>query len=488
MMGSVCELNRSAKRLYVLAIGLPVIVAISACATAPSTTSATVVASARAAMPPAFSDTAPFRTLLQSSPAPDPLDRWWTRFADPLINRWVDEALEKNSDIAVAQARVLQVRALAERAQADTSPSLQLDTSASRRRAAQDETFAGASRTVSTLTAQGRVTWEIDLFGRLGAASRAAGARAEASQADQAGVRLIVTAEVVRQALTARAGQARLKAAQGAVASAQALAEIAQARADAGLATPADGLRARAQLQEAQADEAALHANVSGTLAALAVLLQGTPIAIADQLAAAPEAKPLNLDLGTVLPGELLRRRPDVRQAEALLRAAGADVDAVNASRWPDLKVDASAGLAGATFSALSGPGAAVGALASALTWTFFDGGSFAADRGRASAAQQEAMALYRQVVHRAFIEADAALAEVTQAKRTARTMAVAVESQSAATAVFEQQYRAGLRDASAWLDAQRAEERLRDRSTQSRLALDTAWVTVYRSLGGDSR
>lgn len=487
MIGAACKVMRSAQRLCVVAVGLPAVVAISACATAPSITPATEVASARAALPSAFSDTAQFRTSLQPGTAPDPLDRWWTRFADPLIDRWVDEALQKNGDIAVAQARLLQARALVERAQADTAPSVQLETSASRRRFSQDETFAGASRTVSNLTAQGRVSWEIDLFDRLGAVRRAAGARAEASQADQSGVRLIVSAEVVRQALTARAGRARLVAAQGAVASAQALADIAQTRTDAGLAMPADGLRARSQLQEAQADEEALRSNVSATLAALAVLLHGAPSVLANQLAAAPEARPVNLGLGTVLPGELLRRRPDVRQAESLMLAAGADVDSVNASRWPSLKVDASAGLAGATFSALGVPGAAVGAFTGALALNIFDGGRFAADRRRASAAQQEAVAQYRQVVHRAFVEADAGLADVAQAERTARTMTLAFESQSAATAVFEAQYRAGLRDASAWLDAQRAEQRLRDRSAQSSLALANAWVTVYKSLGCDA-
>lgn len=491
MMGALHKVMgdamRPAQRRHIVAVGLAVAFAISACATAPSSAPATAVASARAELPPVFSDAAQLQTSTQPSHANDPLDRWWTRFADPLINRWVDEALQKNGDIAVAQARLLQARALVERAQADTSPSLQLDASASRRRLSQDENFAGASRTVSTLITQGRVNWEIDLFDRLGAAGRAAGARAEASQADQWGVRLIVSAEVVRQALAARAGRARLVAAQGAVASAQALAEIAQARTEAGLAMPADGFRARAQLQEAQADEAALRSNVGATLAALAVLLHGTPSALADQLSAAPETSPLNPGLGAVIPGELLRRRPDVRQAEALMRAAGADVDAVNASRWPTLKFDASAGLAGATFSALSGPGAAMGTVAGALVLNFFDGGRLAADRGRATAAQKEAVAKYRQVVHRAFVEADAALTDVAQADRAARKMILAFQSQSDATAVFEAQYRAGLRDAGAWLDAQRAEQRLRDRSAQSSLALATAWVTVYKSLGGDA-
>jgi len=461
--------------------------AISACASAPSNAPADVVASVRAELAPAFSASAQFQPPLPTTTAPDPLDRWWTRFGDPLIERWVDVALVKNVDIAVAQARLLQARALAERAQADTSPSLLLDTPVARRRLSQDEALTGASRTRSTFTAQGRLSWEIDLFDRLGAAGRAAGARAQASQADQAGVRLIVSAEVVQQALVARAGRARLKAAQGAVASAQALAEIAQARTDAGLATAADGLRARAQLQEAQAEEAALGSSVNASLAALAVLLHARPSALADELAAAPEASPLNRGVGTVLPGELLRRRPDVRQAEAMLHAAGADVDAVNAAHWPALKFDASAGLAGATLSALSGPGAAVGALAGAFAFNFFDGGRLAADLRRATGAQQETVAKYRQVAHRAFVEADAALAEVVLADRTARTMRLAYQSQLAAGAVFETQYRAGLRDASAWLDAQRTEQRLRDRSEQSSLALSAAWVSVYKSLGGDA-
>jgi NodT family efflux transporter outer membrane factor (OMF) lipoprotein len=489
MIGATClamrHAMRSAQRLWIVAVGLAVAIAISACATAPSSAPATVVASARAELPPAFSDATQFQTSLQPSIAPDTLDQWWTRFADPLIDRWVGEALKKNSDVAIAQARVLRARALFERAQADASPTLQLDTLASRRRLSQDESLTGSARTISTLTTQGRISWELDLFDRLGAAGRAAGARAEASQADQAGVRLIVSTEVVRQTLAARTGGAQLKAAQYAVTSAQALAEIAQARTDAGLAMPADGLRVRAQLQEAQADEAALRLNVSATLAALAVLLHGTPSELADQLAAAPEASPLNLGLGAVLPGELLRRRPDVRQAEALMRAAGADVDTVNAARWPTLKVEASAGLAGATFSTLTGPGAAVGLLAGALSWNFFDGGRLAADRGRVTAAQQEAVAKYRQVVHRAYVEADAALADVAQADRSTRAIFLALQSQLEASAVFETQYRAGLSDASSWLEAQRSEQRLRDRSAQFAFALATAWVTVYKSLGG---
>lgn len=491
MMGALHDLmgqtQRSAQRLSVVVAGVVATVAISACTSPPSKAPANAVASARADLPLAFSEAARTGAPQQAGTPNDPLDRWWTRFSDPLIDRWVDEALQKNDDIAVAQARLMQARALAERTQADASPSLRLETSASQRRLSEDEGFPGPSRTVNTLSTQARVSWEIDLFDRAGASGRAAGARAEASQADQAGVRIIVSTEVVRHALAARAGQARLKIAQDAVSAAQALAEIAQARTDAGLAMPLDGLRGQAQLQEAQADETSLRSNLNATLAALAALLHGTTSALADQLVAAPDIGATHPHLGAVLPGELLRRRPDVRQAEALLRAAGADVDAINASRWPTLKVDASAGLAGATLSALTGPGAAVGALTGALAGTLFDGGRLAADRERAEEAQQEATAKYRQVVHRSFVEADAALADVAVSARYATTMAAAAQLQTQASKVTESQYRAGLSDAGGWLEAQRAQLRALDRSAQAAQALAVAWVAVYTALGGDT-
>ncbi|MBG6219666.1 MULTISPECIES: efflux transporter outer membrane subunit [unclassified Janthinobacterium] len=479
--------TRPLQRLCTVSIGLVLALANSACTSLPSNVAARAIEQARANLPPVFSIAAPSSTSQPVSAANDPLDCWWSRFADPLIDRWVNDALHKNGDIQVAQARLMEARALVERARAATAPSLQFDTSASRRKLSQNEVFPPALRTVNALVAQVSVGWEIDLFDRLGASGRAAGERATASEADQAGVRLLVSAEVVRQALDARARQARLQIAHDTVAAAQAITNVAQARTDAGLAMPLDVLRAQAQLQEAQADAAALSSTLHQTMAALALLLHDTPTAIADQLAASPDVRLRNLTLNTVLPGELLRRRPDVRQAESLLRAAGFDIDAINASRWPSLTFDSSAALAGATFSSLSGPAAAARTVAGVVAWNLFDGGRLAADRERATAAQTGAAARYRQVVHRSFVEADTALADLGDAIRYATTMDSAAKLQTEATTVVEAQYRAGLSDAGGWLEAQRTQQRALDRSAQAKLALAIAWVTVFASLGGDT-
>jgi NodT family efflux transporter outer membrane factor (OMF) lipoprotein len=400
---------------------------------------------------------------------------WWAQFGDPLLPALVDEALRASPQITAAQATLRQARALSDLAASGLYPSASASTSAGRSRA----------RNLSSNQFQAGfdATWEPDLFGRTRAGVAATEQDLAASALSLADVQVSLAAEVAVDLITLRGLQARWAIAQANLASQQETNQIAQWRLQAGLGTSLEAEQARAAAEQTQAQIPSLQLAIAQYASALAVLT-GRPPALPglDQPAAIP-APPDNLALS--LPTDTLRQRPDVRAAEARVRAALARVTQADAARYPSFSLSGSLGLSALTVGGLSGPGAVVSSLLAGLSLPLFDGGAINAQVRAQDAAAQAAAATLQATALAALKDVEDALVELRTSRERQATLTRASEAASNAALLATQQYGGGLVDFQTVLQTQRTQLALQDSLAAAQADAAIAHVRLYKALGG---
>ncbi|MDZ5459584.1 efflux transporter outer membrane subunit [Azohydromonas lata] len=403
---------------------------------------------------------------------------WWAQFGDPLLPGLVQEALQASPQVTSAQATLRQARALRDLAAAGLVPNVGTSASAGRNRA----------RNVSSNQFQAGFDagWEPDLFGRTRAGVAAAEEDAAASALSLADVQVSLAAEVAVDLITLRGLQARLAIAQANLASQQETSQIAQWRLQAGLATSLEAEQARAAAEQTQAQIPSLQLAIAQYASALAVLTGRPPAeAQAEQLtplAAIPKAPDA---LAQSLPTDTLRQRPDVRAAEARVRAALARVTQADAARYPSFNLSGSLGLSALTVGGLTGPGAVVSSLLASLSLPLFDGGAINAQVRAQDAAAQQTAATLQSVALNALKEVEDALVELRSSRERQATLARAAEAASNAALLATQQYGGGLVDFQTVLQTQRTQLALQDSLASAQADAAVAHVRLYKALGG---
>jgi multidrug efflux system outer membrane protein len=185
------------------------------------------------------------------------------------------------------------------------------------------------------------------------------------------------------------------------------------------------------------------------------------------------------------MPSELLLRRPDIRRAEANLRAANFDVGSARAARFPSIQLTASGGVTSAELSKIISPGAFLTQLAAGLTAPIFEGGRLEAQEDAARARFRELSATYSGAVLSAFRDAENALSAVDLYNRQYQLARQALEEATRAYRLAEARYRIGAVDFISVLDAQRSVFSATDAVAQANLARLSALVDLYEALGG---
>lgn len=350
-----------------------------------------------------------------------PARAWWQALNDERLNTLVHTALQHNHEHLAALAAVRQARALAGLAERDALPQGSLSAQAQAQRpstAEVDPYRQGLDRPPSQRlgTVAQMVSWEIDLFGRIGTASAVAQRQADAAAASAHGAAALVQAEVVRHYVLLRLHQhdlARLHEEQAVL---QQHRTLLAARQQAGLADAREALAAQAQAEQAHAAVAQAQAALQRTRAALAVLAGRAPTAQdADWDALlAPASADLALPTvpehtGIVQPSDLLARRPDVARADAQLRAALGETVLAERAHLPRLSLNLAAGL-NAPLGALGQAGAVRYAAGPALQWDWLDAGRLQARAAAAKAGDEMAWHQFEHTVLQALADSESAL------------------------------------------------------------------------------
>jgi NodT family efflux transporter outer membrane factor (OMF) lipoprotein len=185
------------------------------------------------------------------------------------------------------------------------------------------------------------------------------------------------------------------------------------------------------------------------------------------------------------IPSDLLRRRPDIRSAEASLVAANADIGVARAAFLPSISLTAEGGIASAMLDAVFRPESLLYSLAASLVAPIFDGGRRDADLEASKARYEELVYSYQQTALTAFREVEDALVDQeSQALREAALIESARQARQA-YGIAATQYRAGAIDLLTLLDTQRTLLSAQDSLVQARLARFTAAVSLAKALGG---
>lgn len=451
---------------------------LAACSTVPP------LAADQLAVPAAYKEDSPGWKPAQPAEAQE-RGQWWRAFRDPVLDELEERAAASSPTAQAAAARVRQARALAGMASAARSPQVQAGVGATRSRPS-DAALGLVDGTpvapANLYRAQLSASYEADLFGRIGAAARAAGHDAAASQAAYRSALLSLQADVAQAWLRLRALDAELETVERAVRLRDESVRLTQRRFELGDIGEFDLSRARTELSAARAELAAVRRERTALEHALATLVGTTPA----QFEAKPTTAAAELpQIPAGLPSALLERRPDISAAQQALFAANARIGEARAARFPSLTLSAAAGTetgAGANLLAAGARSWMAGAL---LALPLLDGGRNRANADRADAARDEALANYRQQVLTAFREVEDNLSGLRLLSEQAREVDDAVVSARRAAELALKLYQAGRSGYVDLLDAQRNLAAVERSAAQLRGERAVTTVALVRALGG---
>ena len=408
------------------------------------------------------------------------LRRWWTQFDDPLLARLVDAADTASPTIASAAARIEDARARGAAAGAALLPSLGAAANAGRAR--QDVSVPAVTSAGIGLQA----SWEIDVFGRNRAARDAAEARAEGAGATWHDARVVVAAETANQYLALRACESLLEEARLDAESRAETARLTELSMQSGFES-----RANAALTRASAAQGSVLVKQQSELCDQTVkaLVALTAIAEPDlraQLAATSGRlpKPAAIAVPSV-PAAALAQRPDVFARARDVVAASADIGAAEADRWPRITLAGSVGAARfeSGFGSFSGTTWSIGPVGVSLP--VFDAGARRANVVAARARYDEATSAYAASLRNAIREVENALIALQGTADRNADAQTAAENFELSYRATEARYRSGFGTLFELEDARRSA--LAAQITLINLRRDrvTAWIALYRALGG---
>jgi len=452
---------------------------------------------------------------------PDPL--WWNRFGDPVLTTLMQQAIANNPSLRQALLRVVEARQQVVSAAAAGLPTLSGNASYMREqlgvkgilqsKGAYSElnSLADQNSPINTVspglgtkiddTGTGLLdglaqpvnlyqyglssSWELDLFGRVRRSVEQARASQQA-QSDAANDALVMLESQVAQAyFQLRTAQSLAQAQAQNVQVAQTSLHLTENRYQRGLTSDLDVEQARTQFYAEQSQRETYEKQTGQAIDQINVLCgapPGTLDATLETPAPLPEVPAL---VGIGLPSALARRRPDIREAEAQLHAATANVGVAVASFYPDISLTGSLGLRATDARFLTNWASLFYAAGPTISLPIFEGGTLTANLRTARAQQASAALNYRGTVLNALREVEDALVAYRTDQAAAQDAAATVQSADLSFYLANNLYTHGLSNYLNVLDSERADISARQQSVQANSLLDDDVVTLYTALGG---
>jgi len=410
---------------------------------------------------------------------------WWERFDDPVLTRLLRTAEADSPSLALAWANIRKARATLASGRADALPSLTVQGSAQRSNQSgqSGQTGGGSAGPVgTTLTGGLDAAWEIDLFGKLRRTSEANEARLQARTDDWHDARVSLAAEVADSYVQYRACRLLERAYADEARSQTDTARATATAVRAGFTSPIDGALARASAASLRSTLTGQRADCDVLVKALVALTGDDEAAMRQRLeqgvAVLPRAAAFAVDR---VPAALIAQRPDLASLERELAAAGAEIGAAEADRYPSLSFSGSIERTGLGLGSLM----TTWLLGPSITLPLFDGGKRAAAVESAQASYEAQSAQYRNGLRTALKEVEQALVRLDAATRRAGDAETAAQGYRDYFDAIDRNWRAG---GASLLDREEA----RRNALSAEIDLITVqrdqiqqWIALYKALGG---
>lgn len=405
---------------------------------------------------------------------------WETLFGDDRLKRLIEIALTNNLDLRVATLNVE-----LSRAQHRISKSARWPAAMGTASYVRSGDFESASDLWKV--SAGTTAYELDLFGRVRSLNRRALEQYLATEEAQRSVHISLVAEVADQYFRLRQAEEQLALAQQTLRTVEESYRLNQARFEAGAAGELDLRTAEGQVQIARINEIASARRIEEARNALALLL-GRELPVDLPAPMSFLAATLVADVPPGLPSELVRRRPDILQAEHALRAANANIGAARAALFPSIFLTAEVGTTSTQLANLFGAGTGLWSFAPQVSVPIFTGGRNRADLKAAHVSTRIEVARYQKAIEIAFREVADALAGIHSYAEESRAQEALIETQQKRFELATARYREG---EDSYLNVLTAQQDLFDAQQshlQTRLLRIASQIALYKSLGGGWR
>lgn len=405
------------------------------------------------------------------------LAKYWTLLGDPLLSDLVEQAIVANRELAIGAARIDQARAALKTARAGYAPTI--------------SGTGGFSRDIGSNARDGvqfsigtEVSWELDLFGQIEGNVLSAEKNLLASGYSLADLQRLIVGQVAIAAISARATAEQLRLTRQALAFQDDNLQIAQWRNQAGLTSSLDVEQARTQRAQTAATIPQLEANLVATANTISTLIGEPPGrvygAIAEGAAAVPAPALLK---GFAPPAEVLRRRPDVRFAEAVLAADTARIGVARAQLLPLVRLSGSIGAGSTTLGRLFD--IVTGNLFAGVSALIFDGGRARSQVDSARAQAQTSLAGWEQTILDALEDVETAAVDQRTSDERVQLTQEALNSADVSALLARSQYQAGLTDFQTVLISENQLLSAQNQLVAAQADRASAFVRLTQALGG---
>jgi NodT family efflux transporter outer membrane factor (OMF) lipoprotein len=420
------------------------------------------------------------------------LVNWWHTFNDPELDSLVARAVQSNLDLRQAESRVRQARATRGVVVAGFWPTVDVSGSYTRSGNGRGSAVQGSSNgsgNISTSQDLYRAgldaSWEIDVFGGVRRDIEAAEADIQAAVEDRRDVLVTLTSEVALSYLDLRGFQRQLEIARENLNAQQYSADLTRRRQRGGFVSGLDVANADAQVATTLSQIPALEQLARQAIYSIAVLLGQQPGSLVEELSTTAPIPPVPGAIPVGLPSELLRRRPDVRRAEAQLHAATARIGVATSDLFPKFALTGSLAVQDTKVKGLANWNNSFWSFGPSVSWPLFDAGRIFSNIEVQNAVQEQALLTYQRSVLVAFQDVENALVAEAQEQLRRAALIDAVDANRRAVDLATRLYTHGQTDFLNVLTAQRALFASQDALAQSDRTVATNRVALYKGLGG---
>jgi NodT family efflux transporter outer membrane factor (OMF) lipoprotein len=420
---------------------------------------------------------------------------WWHGFHDAELESLIDRAIKANPDIQIAldhlqAARTFEIAivgAALPEAEASAGVGRGTGSDLTRGRAAQNLRSADTTSGLQHINvlAGFDTTWELDIFGKFRREIQAARADYQATVAQRNAVLVSVIADVARAYVDLRGLQMQAAVLHSAAGVLQESARIANERYQRGITNELDVTLANRELAVLQSKMAPVDSEVSAAEYTLATLLGQYPEDLVVELQPAAMVPPAPAVVQTGLPLDLVRRRPDIVQAERELAGATARIGVATANLFPSIGVTAAIGYQRQGLGSSPVLGKHIWSAGAGAVWPLLDFGALDAQVQIADLRTRALLVSYRRTIQDAVRDVDTSWTHYgAQQERVGKLGDAMLASQRAVTLANER-YERGLTDFLNVVDAQRQEYDIEEQYAEAQVSADEQFIALYRSLGG---